>query len=143
MPSFQRIKYEDLNARQKENYNFQKIAAKLAERGFYCMRLSDDWQGADFIAAHIDGESFLKVQIKTRFTFSKKYMGKNIFIAFRKCEDKQDVIYIYSHDATWKKKRPSIENTTSWQDKGAYSYAKLSSNDRCLLVKETRRILRP
>lgn len=142
MPGFKRIKYENLNPRQKENYNFQKIAAKLAEHGFYCMRLSDDWKGADFIASHIDGASFLKVQIKTRFTFSKKYMGKKIFIAFRKYEDEQDVIYIYSHDTTWKKKKTSIENTTSWQDKGAYSYANLSSGDRCLLVKETRRILR-
>jgi hypothetical protein len=34
----------------------------LADYGFLTMRLSDDWQGADFIAQHIDG-AFLKVQL--------------------------------------------------------------------------------
>lgn len=35
-------------------------AAHLADYGFNCLRLSDDWQGADFIACHIDGNKFLK-----------------------------------------------------------------------------------
>ncbi|MCS4510791.1 hypothetical protein [Xylophilus ampelinus] len=61
---FQRIEYEQLNSRQKENFNFQKVAAHLADYGFDCLRLSDDWQGADFIACHIDGETFLKVQLE-------------------------------------------------------------------------------
>lgn len=52
----ERIDYAKLNARQKENFNFQKISAVLADYGFVAMRLSDDWQGADFIALHIDGE---------------------------------------------------------------------------------------
>lgn len=63
---FKKIQYVDLNARQKENYNFQKIAASLAEYGYSCMWLNDDWQGADFIANHIDGVEFLKVQLKGR-----------------------------------------------------------------------------
>ena len=50
-----RIRYADLNARQKENYNFQKVSAVLADFGFTTLRLTDDWQGADFIAQHIDG----------------------------------------------------------------------------------------
>lgn len=43
---------DDLNARQKENFNFQKVSAVLADYGYVTMRLSDDWQGADFIALH-------------------------------------------------------------------------------------------
>ena len=50
----QKITYADLNSRQRENYNFQKVSALFADYGFTTMRLSDDWQGADFIAQHID-----------------------------------------------------------------------------------------
>ena len=73
---FHRINYEDLNSRQKENYNYQKIASELANYGFNCMWLNDDWQGADFIACHIDGNRFIKIQLKGRLTFDKKYNGK-------------------------------------------------------------------
>jgi hypothetical protein len=49
-PPFERIRYEILNARQKELSNFQKVAATLADYGFNCIKLTDDWQGADFLA---------------------------------------------------------------------------------------------
>jgi hypothetical protein len=77
---FEKIRYEDLNSRQKENFNFQKVAAHLADYGFNCLRLSDDWQGADFIACHIDGNTSLKVQLKGRLNIDKKYYGKDIYI---------------------------------------------------------------
>jgi len=76
---FQAIKYSELNSRQKENFNFQKVSSKLADYGFNCMWLNDDWQGADFIACHIDGNTFLKIQLKGRLTIDKKYSKKNIF----------------------------------------------------------------
>ena len=53
----QRIKYSDLNARQKEVYNFQKVSALLADYGFNCLKPSEDWQGADFLAYHKDGQA--------------------------------------------------------------------------------------
>jgi hypothetical protein len=59
-----RIKYEQLNARQRENYNYQNLSAVLADYGFVTMRLSDDWEGADLIAQHINGDTFLKIQLK-------------------------------------------------------------------------------
>jgi len=43
---FERIRYESLNARQKEIFNYQKLAATLADYGFHCIKLADDWQGA-------------------------------------------------------------------------------------------------
>lgn len=46
---FKRIDYAELNARQQENYNFQKIAACLADYGFNCLRLTDDWEGAESV----------------------------------------------------------------------------------------------
>ena len=57
--SFKKILYSKLNARQQENYNYQKASAILADYGFNTLRLSDDWQGADFIAIHINGKDFL------------------------------------------------------------------------------------
>lgn len=92
---FAQVPYSQLNSRQQENYNFQKVAARMADYGFNCLRLSDDWQGADFIACHIDGQTFLKVQLKGRLCLDKKYIGKGIHIAFLRGAD----CYVYPHDA--------------------------------------------
>lgn len=92
---FVRMPYSGLNSRQRENYNFQKVAARLADYGFNSIRLTDDWQGADFIAVHIDGETFLKVQLKGRLVIDRKYCGKGIHIAFMH----GDELYLYDHDA--------------------------------------------
>lgn len=53
LKSFKKIEYKNLNSKQKENYNFQKASTKLADYGYNCLRLSDDWNGADFIDLHI------------------------------------------------------------------------------------------
>lgn len=122
---FKKVDYEQLNARQKESYNFQKIAAVLAEYGFSCMWLNDDWQGADFIANHIDGMDFLKVQLKSRLTINKKYVGKNIFIAFRH----EDDVYLYPHDEVKDRifeELPRTEARDSWKTGGGFSWPSLS-----------------
>jgi hypothetical protein len=102
MPEFVKICYKSLNSRQQENYNFQKVAGFLAEYGFNCLKLSDDWQGADFLACHIDGNRFLKIQLKGRMVIDKKYADKEIFIAFLDGSD----CYVYPHD----KVRDAISN---------------------------------
>lgn len=81
-PQLEKNIYQHLNSRQKENYNFHKVAAVLADYGYNSLRLTDDFEGADFIALHKDGEQFLKVQLKGRLTFAKKYLNKGIYIAF-------------------------------------------------------------
>jgi hypothetical protein len=60
-----RITYSALSSKAQENYNFHKVAAVLADYGYNSVRLTDDVQGADFLAVHIDG-SILKVQLKGR-----------------------------------------------------------------------------
>ncbi len=117
---FERVPYDDLNSRQKENYNFQKVAARLADYGFNCLRLSDDWQGADFIACHIDGETFLKIQLKGRLTIDNKYFGRGIHIAFLNGND----CYIYPHDETRDSilARGIINESIAWAQTGAYSW---------------------
>ena len=92
---YTRISYDDLNSRQRENYNFQKVAGRLADYGFNSIRVTDDWQGADFIAVHVDGDTFLKVQLKSRLTIDRKYLGRGVHIAFINGED----LYLYDHDA--------------------------------------------
>jgi hypothetical protein len=126
-----RIKYSELTARQKENYNYQKISAILADYGFVTLRLSDDWQGADFIAQHIDGETFLRVQLKGRLTFLKSYIGRNLHIAFRASGN----WYLFPHDEVLKAvlKVTSIRRTVSWRQRGGYSFPRRSRQLKELL----------
>ncbi|MGB9150676.1 MAG: hypothetical protein WCB36_10560, partial [Burkholderiales bacterium] len=78
----EKVKYSDLNSRQKEIFNFQKVAGLLADYGFNCIKLTDDWQGADFLAYHTNGSDTLKVQLKSRLSIAQKYIGKSLFMAF-------------------------------------------------------------
>ena len=116
------IDYKSLNARQKETFNFQKVSGVLADFGFSTIRLSDDWQGADFIANHISGQQFLKVQLKGRLTLDQKYQGKDIWVCFRH----HDVWYLYPHDAalTWALANKTLgKNPDVWKSgTGAWSY---------------------
>ena len=113
-----RVNYNELNAKQKENYNFHKVAAALAEYGYNSMRLNDDWQGADFIA--VKGDEMLKIQLKGRFTVDEKYRGKDIYITF--IED--DKIKMYKHDEAVNLLPEKTKNTESWAKRGGYSWGK-------------------
>lgn len=42
----------------------KKSLGDPSDYGFITIKLSDDWQGADFIAQHMDGQGFLKFQLK-------------------------------------------------------------------------------
>jgi hypothetical protein len=95
--TFQNIPYEELNNKQKEAYNFQKVSAVLANFGIMTIRLSNDWNGADFIAQLHDGKTFLKVQLKSRLTFDKKYRDKDLYICFRDGNGDHDPWYLYPH----------------------------------------------
>ena len=126
------IQYRNLNARQKENYNFLKLSGVLADFGFVTMRVSADWEGADFIAQHNGGNLFLKVQLKSRLTLSKKYEGKDIYIAFRNGSGADSDWYLFPHDDVLERVKSSIGSTRSWGS-GNYSWGRLSQNMRRLL----------
>lgn len=110
----------ELNPKQKKNYRFQKVAALLADYGFNCVRLADDWQGADFLACHKDGRQTLKVQIKDRLTIDKKYMGKNLYMA---CPVNGSWCLV-SHDELVRivGETTLALSTRSWQEKGLYHW---------------------
>jgi hypothetical protein len=127
---FEKVEYKDLNAKQQESYNYQKVSAVLADYGFITVPLNDDWNGADFLAVHKDGE-VLKVQLKGRMTFDKKYLNKNIYICFRDGND----WYIYPHDEVFNLvcASSSIPDTVSWKNEGKYSFPNLSSQNKLTL----------
>ena len=110
-----KIEYSELNAKQKESYNFQKVSSILADYGYTTIRLSDDWQGADFIAQN--ATEFIKVQLKGRLEVNKKYKGKDVFICFRHKEN----WYLGPHDEILRIVEASIEKTASWTE-GKYSW---------------------
>ena len=116
-----KIDYESLKPRQKEIFNFQKISGVLADYGFNCIKLADDWQGADFLAYHKDRLDTLKVQLKSRLTIDKKYKGKELFVAFPLNEH----WYLVEHDALIEKvgQHTNWLNTDSWVTKGCYHSA--------------------
>ena len=114
-----KISYPDLNARQKENYNFMKVSAVLADYGYNTVRLSDDYKGVDFLAIHREGD-VVKVQLKPTLVFDKKYMGKELYVCF----PKNGKWYLYPHDILLDRlsKASNFTNTPSWINGGLYSF---------------------
>lgn len=117
----QRIRYDELNAKQQEIYNFQKSAAILADYGFNCIKLADDWLGADFLACHKDGVDILRVQLKGRVTIDRKYFGQNLYMNFPAAGKwylipHDELIRIVGETTKWL-------HTPSWADGGKYHNA--------------------
>lgn len=109
---FEKVHYRKLKPRQKELFNFQKIAATLADYGFNCIKLADDWLGADFLAYHMNGTTTLKVQLKSRITIARKYCDKDIWVAF----PFKGHWYLIKHDRLLTK----VEKHTRWLKSSAW-----------------------
>ena len=113
------IDYSELSARQKEVFNFQKVASLLAEYGFNCIKLTDDWLGADFLAYHKDGTQTLRVQLKARLTINRNYMGKDLYVTF----PSKGKWYLILHDelVTIVGEATSWLLSRSWTNNGLYN----------------------
>jgi hypothetical protein len=129
--SLTQIVYSELNSKQKETYNFQKVAGRLAEFGYNSILLSDDWLGADFIAYHTDGERFYRVQLKGRLTIQNKYIGKGLYIAFMD----GDRLYVYPHDELANRIEATgrVSKSKSWSVYRSYSWRNVPTWARELL----------
>ena len=133
---FEKASYSKLNSKQKENYNFHRLASLLASFGFNCIWLNDDVHGADLLALSTEGDVF-KIQLKGRLTFDKKYMGKDLYVAF----PSDDGFYIYLHDEALKLFIDKYETTSSWKDKGIYhSTTKYNSMSEYFINEESESI---
>ena len=128
---FRRIDYRSLNGKQKEVYNFQKVAAILADYGFNCIKLADDWKGADFLAYHKDGNETLKVQLKGRMTIQEKYRGQGLWMLFPAyggwCLIEHDRLMRFVGRST------DAFKTSSWKDEGGYSWSRAPEKLRAAL----------
>jgi hypothetical protein len=126
----QKVEYNDLNARQKEIYNFQKVAALLADYGFNCIKLADDWQGADFLAYHFSGDKTLKIQLKARLSINKNYENKDLYVVFPNADD----WYLIEHDRLIEfiGENTNWLNTRSWNDEHRGSYHSANPNSQLL-----------
>ena len=130
--SFEKVSYSNLNNKQKENYNFHRLASLLASFGFNCIWLNDDVHGADLLALSTKGDVF-KIQLKSRLTFDKKYMDKDLYVAF----PSDDGFYVYLHDEALKLFIDKYETTSSWNDKGTYhSTTKFDSMSKYFINEE-------
>jgi len=128
----QRIDPNQLNARQKEIYNFQQLAALLGDYGFNCIKLADDWDGTDFLAHSFNRTTTLKVQLKGRLTIGRKYVGRDLYVAF---PDQDRIWYLIKHDELVdlvEVNTPWLESH-SWRVYGGYSSANPSRQLRAAL----------
>ncbi len=128
MMKLKKIIYSELNPKAKEMYNFQKVSAKLADYGFTTMWLNNDWQGADFIAIHVDGVTDIKVQLKGGLAFNNRYKDKNIYICF--IDDEQ--VYLYPHDLILEKIEHRIADNR-WNATGIWFATRLTKENKQLL----------
>lgn len=121
---FNKINYSELSPKQKEIYNFQKISAYLADYGFNCIKLSDDWNGADFLAYHPNEKDTLRVQLKSRITIDRKYMNKELHIAF----PVENGWCLINHDSlvTVIQETTNWLESKSWLENGKYHSATLN-----------------
>lgn len=122
MVQLTRVKYHELKAKQKEIYNFQKVAGLLADYGFNCIKLSDDWHGADFLAYHKDHEQTLKVQLKSRLYILRHLIGKDLYMAFPN-KDRR-LWYLIAHDELVELARLH----TPWLDSGSWAAGSYSTD---------------
>ena len=122
---FEKVNYGSLTGRQRELFNFQKLAATLADYGFNCIKLADDWQGADFLAYHINGTTTLKVQLKSRLTIDLKYYDKDIWIAF----PHGGYWYLIKHDRLVEKAGEQTDwlSSRSWKNEHGYSSTSINT----------------
>lgn len=133
LPALKRCDYEGLNARQQEAFNFQKVSGVLADYGYLTLRLSDDWQGADFIAQHVSGDHFLKIQLKGRLVFDRKYCGRDLLICF---PESRQAWFLYPHDSVLEQVLATgmLKGTDSWDEKGLYHFPMVPQKLKPLLA---------
>jgi hypothetical protein len=80
------------------------------------------------------------VQLKSRLTFDKKYIGKKLYISFRVHDGERDSWFMYDHDELLAKliEEGQIEGTKTWELEKPYHFPFLSTRMKELL--ETYRI---
>lgn len=111
-----------------EVINRQRLIALAMERGYNAfLPLYDD--GIDFILCREDGKGgpadLLKVQLKSRWTIHRKYLGRDIWIAFPDSGD----WYLAPHDELVEMAdKAGFTSSESWTESGTYHRAPMSKD---------------
>ena len=94
-----RSEFLNFDSRSKEAFNLAQLGAVLARKQEYLLRLPFDSNGADVLAYNPATLKTRPIQIKARLTISKKYVDRNLLIAFPNwsSESRQDW-YLLPHD---------------------------------------------
>ncbi len=93
----------------------------LADYGFDSVRLTDNWQCADFFAVHKDDGRILKVRHMRRTMIERRHIGKDLHVCF----PIEGVWHLVSHDELIRiveETHPSTLETHSWTKLGVYEW---------------------
>jgi hypothetical protein len=94
-----RKQFLKFDGKSQEAFNTAQLGAVLARRQEYLLRLPFDSNGADVLSYNPETLRTTPIQIKSRLSISRKYLGKNLFIAFPIWEtESRQAWYLLPHD---------------------------------------------
>ena len=100
-------RYKGFDSRSKEAFNIAQLGSLLAQRQEFLSVLRYDVNGADVISTNPLSQVSRHIQVKSRPTVSKNYIGKDLWIAFPQWSStKSQSWYLIPHDLllqTWGK----------------------------------------
>lgn len=106
-----------------EYANRARLIARLFELGFGVFVPVVD-EGIDLVAYRENDGYFRAIQLKTRWTIDKKYLGRSIWIAFP--DDQSEDWFLAPHDEMVKLgDMRGYCSTKSWVERGLYHLAPL------------------
>jgi hypothetical protein len=107
----------------REVVNRNTVVSLALEQGFNAYLPVYDG-GVDFILYRENDGELRKVQLKSRWTIDRKYLGRGIWVAFPVGAD----WYLMPHDTMHAMAAAEgVTQTASWTDHGAYSRPRLST----------------
>src|ERR1039458_3467775 len=107
----------------REVVNRNTVVSLALEQGFNAFLPVYDG-GVDFILYRERDGEIRKVQLKSRWTIDRKYIGRDIWVAFPIDAD----WYLMPHDKMFAAgEADGVTRTPSWIDNGAYSRPRLSA----------------
>ena len=117
----EKVKYYELTGKEQEVYNYAKTASALVDYGFACNLITADKHGADMIAYNFFTSENILIQLKgSRAVVDKKYVGRNLWIAFT--DRKTNEICMYDHDSALEIfENTKSANTKTWKLTGFYN----------------------
>ena len=118
-----KVKYHNLGHKEKESYNSAHLMSIMAKWGYLeASKINGDKHGADLLFYRSSDGDVMSIQLKGRVTLDKKYLGKNLYIAYP--VKREGCWYVYPHDIVMKQSLGSSSwfKTKSWEEKGGYSW---------------------